>query len=327
MVYVVLPQAMHTGGIEAHGGSWRCKAYSLVMDGSRRVRLLEHFRRTLGKSMSHDVFTVAKAAAYSAMLTLFPALLVITTLLALTPETDNLATEIRSVFNQVLPSDTMNLAQIYFVTRHAHSLQVLWSASLVALFAAMGVMLSLMEGFRRAYRLPRRIWNPLRRRWTATALIPISLVPMIFATAILVFGHQIEHWMIDNADHELQFYVLLLWRMARWTVSVATGVAVLTVIYHFGIPRTHSWRRCVPGAILATLIWFVATLAYGWYVTRFAVYMAVYGSLAAVIATLVWLYITCLSILIGAEFNAQIFPKPELKRPASREAGAFTRNS
>jgi membrane protein len=280
--------------------------------------LAGHFRRALGKSLAHDVFTTAKAAAYSAILTMFPALLVTTTILALTPETDSLASEIRSVFSLVLPPGTMELAQIYFVTRHAHSIRVLWSAMLVTVLAAIGMMLSLMEGFRRAYHIPRRLWSPVALRWRATALIPISLIPMIFATAILVFGHQIELWIIDNADHELRFYVLLLWRIVRWTISVATGVAVLTVIYHFGKPRTQIWRRCLPGAILATLTWFVTTLAYGWYVTRFAVYMLVYGSLAAVIATLVWLYITCLSILVGAEFNAQIFPKVELGAVGSR---------
>jgi membrane protein len=269
--------------------------------------------------MVHDVFTIAKAAAYSAILSLFPALLAITTLLALTPETDTLASEIRSVLNEVLPADTMDLAQAYFVSRHGHSLQVMASASLVAAMAAMGMMLSLMEGFRRAYRLPRRLWSIWHTRAVAAALIPICLAPMLFATAIVVFGHQIELWMIDNADHELRLYVLLLWRMVRWAIAVSTGITVLTVIYHFGAPRTHNWKCCLPGATMATLTWFAATLAYGWYVTRFAVYMAVYGSVAAAIATLVWLYITSLSILMGAEFNAQIYPKRELARPKRPE--------
>jgi membrane protein len=138
---------------------------------------------------------------------------------------------------------------------------------------------------------------------------------MFFATALIVFGHQIEFWMVDNSDHELRLYVLVLWRIVRWAISVTTVVAVMTVLYHFGTPRTHSWKCALPGAAMATLTWFAATLIYGWYVTRFAAYMVVYGSLAAAIATLVWLYITSLSILIGAEFNAQIFPKEALTRP------------
>ncbi len=82
---------------------------------------------------------------------------------------------------------------------------------------------------------------------------------------------------------------------------------MLAAIYRFGTPHIRSWRHVLPGAAMATITWFLATLAYGWYVTH-GQYTLVYGSLAATVATLVWLYITSLSVLIGAEFNAQIFP-------------------
>jgi membrane protein len=274
-------------------------------------RTVGQFRRAVVKSISHDVFTTAKAAAYSAILTLFPALLVFNTLLALLPETGTVTGEIREVLAQILPWD-LDFVQSYFVGSHSHPIGVVWTASSVAFFAAMGMLLSLMEGFRRAYLLPRHIWGFWRSRAIAVVLIPICLAPMCFATAIIVFGHQIETWMIDNAEHELRSYVLLTWRLARWAIATSTVVAVLTVIYHFGTPRTHSWKCALPGATMATVTWFAATLLYGWYVTRFAIYMVVYGSLAAAIATLVWLYITSLSMLIGAEFNAQIYPKDSL---------------
>jgi membrane protein len=65
--------------------------------------------------------------------------------------------------------------------------------------------------------------------------------------------------------------------------------------------------RVVPGAITSTLIWFPATLGFGWYVTRDANYSRFYGSFAAGIATLVWLFITAFSVLLGAELNGAIF--------------------
>jgi membrane protein len=67
----------------------------------------------------------------------------------------------------------------------------------------------------------------------------------------------------------------------------------------------RSWRRVIPGAVVATAMWFLTTLGFGWYVTRFANYSEVYGSLGAGIALLFWLYIVSLSVLCGAEFNAQ----------------------
>jgi membrane protein len=67
----------------------------------------------------------------------------------------------------------------------------------------------------------------------------------------------------------------------------------------------RSWHTTLPGAVMATAMWFLTTLAFGWYVTRFANYSEVYGSLGAGIALLFWLYIISLSVLCGAEFNAQ----------------------
>jgi membrane protein len=272
------------------------------------MRLIHHLRKAAWSAFSHSLFTHAKAAAYSAILSIFPALLVFTTLLALSPETDNFRGEIRAGFAELLPTDTMSLVQAYFQTNHARSVRLIWTSSFVTVGAAMGVMLSLMEGFRRAYLLPRGEWGFWQERAIAVALVPGTLVPMIFATGLVAFGRVIEWWMIANAGHELRFYVVLIGRIVRWGIALFTSVVVLAVIYRFGTPRKRPWKRVLPGAVLATATWFLATLIYGWYLTRYADYSVVYGSLGAGVATLVWLYMVCISILIGAEFNAQIFP-------------------
>jgi membrane protein len=141
----------------------------------------------------------------------------------------------------------------------------------------------------------------------AVLLVAATLVPMLFATMLVTFGHFIEHWIVDSAGHELRFYVLLFWRMIRWGIAVVTSVVMLAVIYHFGVPRRRHWKHALPGAMLATVTWFVSTLIFGWYVTHFSHYQVVYGSLGAGMATMVWLYIVSLSILFGAEFNAELF--------------------
>ena len=74
----------------------------------------------------------------------------------------------------------------------------------------------------------------------------------------------------------------------------------------------------MPGAIAATAVWFPATLAFGWYVTRIADYSMFYGSFGAGIATLVWLYITAFSVLIGAELNGALFRERQARRFRSR---------
>ena len=90
-------------------------------------------------------------------------------------------------------------------------------------------------------------------------------------------------------------------------MNSGAGTSVLTALYHFGTKRGEHWMWALPGAVTATLVWFPATLAFGWYVTRVADYSMFYGSFAAGIATLVWLYLTSFSALLGAELNGVLF--------------------
>jgi membrane protein len=274
----------------------------------RMSRFLQKFRKAILQALEHDVINTAKAAAYSGMLMLFPALLVLTTLLAQVNEGPTLVGEVRSLFEQFLPVDTMDLLQSYVLTRRIYSGQLLLSATVLSIFAGLGLMLSLMEGFRRAYQLPHETWGFAGRRLRALLLVPIALVPLSVATLVIVFGHQIELWTVENANgHEMRHIVLIFWRLVRWSIALLTSVSVLAALYHFGTKRKEHWFRVAPGAVAATLFWFPSTLAFGWYVTRVADYSMFYGSFGAGIATLVWLYISAFSVLVGAELNGVLY--------------------
>jgi len=272
-------------------------------------RYLSDFRQALWLAIKHDVLNTAKAAAYSGMLMFFPALVLLTALVAKVPEGPTLLGEIRATCEQFLPADTMSLMQASMQTRRFHSSQLIYSAAGLSVFAGLGLMASLMEGFRRAYRLPRDQWGFWERRIRALMLVLIALVPLSLATLLLVFGHTIEIWMVHNSDHELRTIVLFFWRLVRWSIALATTVAVLVELFHFGTRRGENWISVLPGALTATVVWFPATLAFGWYVTRVADYSMFYGSFGAGIATLVWLYITSFSALLGAELNGVLFRK------------------
>jgi len=281
---------------------------------------LAKFRSVILQALSHDIVNTAKAAAYSGMLMFFPALLVVTTLAAQVEEGPTLVGETRAVLEQFLPADTLDLVQSSILTHQLHSGRLILSAAALSLFAGLGVMLSLMEGFRRAYRLPPEGWSFWGRRARALMLVFIALIPLSLASVAIVFGHQIEHWMIDNAGHDLRHVVIIFWRGVRWTVSFVAIVAVLTALYHFGTKRTEHWLWVAPGAIAGTIIWFPATLIYGWYVTSVSNYTNIYGSFATGIATLVWLYITSFSVLLGAELNGILYWDRHNQSPAESPA-------
>src|SRR5258708_24110273 len=123
------------------------------------ARVITQFNKALALALDHDVFNTAKAAAYSGMLFCFPAVLVITTLLTLVPEGPTLVGDVRSSLGQFLPSGSMYILQSAFATHRLYSAQVLFSATTLSVFAGLRLMLSLMEGFRRAYQLPRGDWG------------------------------------------------------------------------------------------------------------------------------------------------------------------------
>ena len=285
------------------------------------VRVFGDLRRAVWSAFGHGAFSMAKAAAYSAILSIFPAVLVVTTLFATLPAGGMLRGDLRADFQQVLPPETMHLVQSYLLYNHARSLRIICGSIFITIYAAMGMLLSLMEGFRRAYRVPHGQWGFWKERVVALALVPAALSPMAAATLFLAFGHTIEHWMIENTDLELHFYLVFVWRLIRWMIALLASIVALAQVYHYAVPRQKlqarsgrfhlvrgSWRETLPGATVATATWFIATLIYGWYLTRFSDYSIVYGSLGAGIATLVWLYMVSLIILIGAEFNAHMFP-------------------
>jgi membrane protein len=277
-------------------------------------RLIQLLRKALLQALANDVVNTAKAAAYSGILMLFPALLVFTTLLAQVTTDASVVVEVRSTFEQFLPADTMDMLQSYLVSRPTRSTQVILSAVSLSFFIGLGLMLSLMEGFRRAYRLSSNDWGFWPRHIRALLLVPTVLIPLVLATLLLVFGREIEHWMIQNAGHDMHHVVLFFWRMVRWAISLATCVTVLGTLYHFGTPREEHGLRVAPGAIAATVLWFPTTLAFGFYVTRIANYSVFYGSFGAGIATLVWLYFSSFSALLGAELNGVLYrERQELK--------------
>ncbi len=299
----------------------------VVAPAQRTWSLVEVLRRSALSAVQHDALTVAQAVAYSAMVALFPALIVAAALVGFMPESLPLRDQLALFFLRILPSNVVPVLEGYFsVTHRSQTAGALLGSVVVSLLGAGNVMSTLMEGFRRAHHLPLLPGSFLRRRGRALALVPISLLPMTAATGLVVFGNLLTHWLARLLPPELQPSFTVVALLLRWAVALLTSTGILALIYHLGTDlrlnmrerlqpwmrdplalflQSWSWRASLPGAALATGLWFVATLLFGFYVTKFANYSRVYGSLGAAIALMVWLYLIALCVLIGSEFNAQ----------------------
>jgi len=273
-------------------------------------RFLDLLRKAIWRSFQHDAFAIAKASAYSSIFTFFPSLLAIGSVLAARRNTQALLGEISEALREILPTGTAT-AQAFLRQGPAHSVGVILTTSLMALWLASGVMISWMEGFRRAYELP-KIWGLVKERLVALYLVILAGVPLSLATILVAFGNRIEIRLLSAIGHEFSPYVYLMWMFVRWLIAISTSIAVIALIYHNAVPRTQPWHSVLPGATLATMMWFLVTMLFGWYLQHYADYSVIYGSLGVAIALLVWMYLISLVILIGSEFNAILFPRSML---------------
>ncbi len=273
----------------------------------RLLRLARILHGTLLRAGRHDCLNLAQSTAYSAMVSLFPALIVAAAVVGSLPDNAPIRFQLGTFFDRILPPDVSPLLQSYFVEapHSPRTTRALLVALLVSLIGASGVLATLMEGVRRANDLPVDCWTFWQRRLRAFLLVPLSLVPFVLASSVVVFGQFITEWLTLHIMPSARTPISIIAILVRWTIALIGSVGIIGLIYHMGSPLQQSWKRVLPGAILSTVMWFIITLGFGWYVTRFANYSQVYGSLGAAIALLFWLYIISLCVLYGAEFNTE----------------------
>ena len=255
----------------------------------------------------NNFFETAKGAAYSALLSFFP---VVTTTAALLVQTraDQTAHTVSSFLYDIAPPGTEEVISNLFVVHGQRPAYLLVVAVALAVWAASSAMASLMGGFQACYEIPSG--RPfLQERGMAILLVFVALVPLWAATLLIVFGTQIEREIVVALP-------IFTGRFEGWTLLagqviadlIAFGALVLTtaLIYFFGPNRKQTFRLVLPGAVLATLLWLIATMAVGWYLRHVANYNVLYGSVGAGLALLVWMYVLAVIALFGCEFNAAL---------------------
>jgi len=278
--------------------------------GPAMLRFLRLLRLAFWRAFQHDAFSIAKASAYSSILTFFPALLVVGSVLATWRKGAPYMREISYALSRILPAGS-NAAMNFLRDAAQRPVGLLSTASLLTLWTASGVMISWMEGFRRCYELP-KTWGLVKERMISFLLVIFALLPMTFATLLVALGSKVETNILFYTAREYSPIILVMWGTIRWLIATLTSIAVIALIYHNAVPRTQPWHSVIPGATLATGMWFSATLAFGFYLRHYADYSIIYGSLGAAIALLVWMYMVSLVVLVGAEFNAMLFPRAML---------------
>jgi membrane protein len=265
-------------------------------------------RRSLFAAFDDGCFAISKGAAYSALLAFFPVITSATAILIQT-RAEFVSQTVETYLREVVPPGTEDLVMQQFSVKGTRPVFVLIVAGIVSLWAASGVIKSLIDGFESAYRVPRGR-GFVRQSAVAMALVLLSAVPLVGASLLVLFGGFVEgtvlHWAkIDPILHPLTGATEVVSRLARYLLASGTTVAVTTTLYYFGPNRRQRWRYCWPGAVLASLLWLASTSGFAWYVRHVGRYNPMYGSVGVGIVLLVWMYLIAAISLIGCEFNAE----------------------
>ncbi|MBL8214422.1 MAG: YihY/virulence factor BrkB family protein [Bryobacterales bacterium] len=265
-------------------------------------------RRAVVSALRDGCFGTAKAAAYSGLLSFIPILSALATLLV-EFRAEQMARWISQYLFIAIPPGTEDLVAMSFRARGGRPVPLIVGATLLSLWAASGVMASLMEGFHAAYRIPHGR-SMVRGRLVAIWLVLSAAGPVVIASALLVVGVQIERWIMEALGwvtaYDLQSRFTLLAAALRHLTALLAISAGAAGLYYYGPNRPQQWRFVWPGALVATVLWLAATLGFAWWVRNIAHYNVMYGSIGAVIALLVWMYVLSVIALIGCEYNAEL---------------------
>lgn len=251
---------------------------------------------------------IAKGAAFSALLSFFPVLTTLATILV-QANAESVSQSIAKFLFEVVPPGTEDVVQYAFTLRGSRPNYLIAGAALLSIWSASDVIVSLMSGFQAAYACPntRTFW---RQRWIAILLVFSTLLPAVAASLLLVFGTNIEADVLSmlgllSADPTLKGIVAFLSLVLSSAVAFVTLVTVTSWLYRFAPSRAKRWTRVWPGALLATTLWSLTTLGFGWYVRNIATYNIMYGSIGAAIALLIWMYLLSMIALFGCAYNAE----------------------
>jgi membrane protein len=282
----------------------------LLRPAGRTLRqLFWLLRRTLIACFDDGLFTIAKGAAYSSLLSLFP-VLTSAAVIFIQIRADYVQQKLTGFLQQILPPDTETAVLEQFRLRGQRPIWLLVIAFILSLWAASSVIKSLIDGFNAAYRVPRSR-SMLAHSGVGIMLVFLAVIPLAGASSLILFSGEIETVVlnalkVDPILNPLRPAWELIMRISPYLISFLATCSLTAILYYYGPYRKQRWAGVWPGAFLATLLWLPATLGFAWYVRNISNYNVLYGSVGTSIALLVWMYLLAAIALFGCEFNAEL---------------------
>lgn len=280
----------------------------------------EILRRTFKESFfKDDLLSMSAQLAYYFFLSLFPALIFLISIASFFPIA-NLMDEVVRTIGRVAPPEVLAflLDQMRKISDRNQG-GVLTVAFLVTLWSTSTAMLSVLTTLNQAYDIEEsRPW--WKTRLTAILLTMGLALFILTSAALVIAGPELAERLADRYGLGAAFE--WTWKILQWPLILLLVISAMALVYYFAPDAEQEFVLITPGAVLATLLWILASLGVRVYLANFGNYTETYGALAGVMIMLLWFYVSGLCILIGAELNAEIeHASPYGKAPGEKTFG------
>jgi membrane protein len=279
----------------------------------------ELLKRTVKEINEDDCMGLAAQLAYYFFLALFPAVLFLLALASFFP-LNNIIDDIVQLLRPVAAADVLMLLedQLRRVSNNDNG-GILTLGILGAIWSSSAALVAIIGSLNRAYDIEEgRPWWKVRL--TAIGLTIALAFFLLISFTLIVVGPTL-------AEHAAAFLGLgaafeVAWKVLQWPLAVVLVSTAIGLVYYFAPDAEQEWVWITPGAVVATLLWILVSLGFKFYVANFTDYNATYGAVGAIIILMLWFYISSLSILVGAEVNAEIeHASPYGKDPGEKVPG------
>jgi membrane protein len=250
--------------------------------------------------------TQTQAVAFNMFLAFFPMLLIV---LGSVAGSGSLRTALQGMFvslRAVLPPGSLRILNDFLVRHSENPWQWVLLGLGGTLLAGTQMMKLIMEGFQLVHMDPYRE-GFVGRHVRALLLLCVTIVPSILIVNLIVFGRQVRAWMLHISS--MPVLIRILWSGLYVVATLLIVLIGLSIIYRVGRPGLQRWDTIVPGAAVATVLWWVVSITLGFYL-RHVPYSLVYGGLAVTIGLMLWMQLTATILLIGAAYNAELQCSP-----------------
>lgn len=246
-----------------------------------------------------DIFALASQLAYYLILSFFPFLIFLITLIGFSNLNN---TEVLEGLQSILPTAVFELtASTISEVINSQNTGILGISGVLAIWAAASAFRAVIKGVNKAYDVDED--RSFIKRSIIGIISVIALALTIMCTlAMLVFGDLIGEFL--NRFLPFEHLINFIWNILRYAIIIAMMIIVFAMIYKVAPAKRIRFRNVLPGAIITTIGWLIASLAFSYYVNNFSNYSRLYGSLWAVFVLMTWLFMTSIVFILGVEINS-----------------------